>query len=80
MLALTLAPSIVSIPTHGRPLMPTIDTLLIPLFVVALAVLCAALVCVTAIVRADRRDVVAVVRALPELAATLIRFRRKRRP
>ncbi|MBD3550578.1 hypothetical protein [Streptomyces sp. JV180] len=61
--------------------MPTIDPLLlIPLSVVALAVLCAALVCITAIVRADRRDVVTVVRALPELAATLIRFRRKRRP
>ncbi|MFE5963625.1 MULTISPECIES: hypothetical protein [Streptomyces] len=59
--------------------MPTIDPLLIPLFLVGLAVLCAALVCVTAIVRADRRDVVAVVRALPELAATLIRFRRRRR-
>ncbi|MEV7660139.1 hypothetical protein AB0O39_39085 [Streptomyces anulatus] len=59
--------------------MPTIDPLLIPVAVVALAVLCAALVCVVAIVRADRRDVVAVVRALPDLAATLIRFRRQRK-
>ncbi|WP_097968730.1 hypothetical protein [Streptomyces sp. or20] len=59
--------------------MPTIDPLLISVAVVALAVLCAALVCVVAIVRADRRDVVAVVRALPELAATLTRFRRKRK-
>ncbi|MFE2210326.1 hypothetical protein [Streptomyces rubiginosohelvolus] len=59
--------------------MPTIDPLLIPIALVALTVLCAALVCVTAIVRADRRDVVAVVRALPELAATLTRFRRRRK-
>ncbi|MFD3651751.1 hypothetical protein ACFWUT_35295 [Streptomyces cyaneofuscatus] len=59
--------------------MPPIDPLLIPLLLVGLAVLCAALVCVVAILRAERRDVVAVVRALPELAAVMIRFRRQRR-
>ncbi len=40
-----------------------LDPLLIPLVVGALMVLCAAVVCVVAIVRADRRDVVEVVRA-----------------
>ncbi|MFG2507021.1 hypothetical protein ACGFOW_16140 [Streptomyces rubiginosohelvolus] len=57
-----------------------IDPLLVPLLIAALAAVCTAFVCVVAIVRADRRrDVVAVVRALPELAAGLIRFRRHRK-
>ncbi|MCX4482384.1 hypothetical protein OG890_00220 [Streptomyces anulatus] len=55
------------------------DPLLISLVVVGFTVLCAAVVCVVAIVRAERRDVVAVVRELPELAAVLIRFRRRRK-
>lgn len=52
-----------------------LDPLLIPLVVGVFMVLCAAVVCVLAIVRADRRDVVEVVRALPELAAVMIRWR-----
>lgn len=56
-----------------------LDPLLIPLVVGAPMVLCAAVVCVVAIVRADRRDVVEVVRALPELAAVMIRWRRHRK-
>ena len=43
------------------------------------AILCATLVCTVALLRANRSDVVAVVRALPELAATLIRYRRRPR-
>lgn len=42
-----------------------------------LAILAAA-VSITAILRARPSDVVAVVRALPELAATLMRWRRRR--
>ncbi|ROQ22690.1 hypothetical protein EDD98_7717 [Streptomyces sp. PanSC19] len=38
----------------------------------------ATVVVVTAILRAERSDVVAVIRALPELAATLMRWRRRR--
>ncbi|MGW5925972.1 hypothetical protein ACWF2L_06945 [Streptomyces anulatus] len=56
-----------------------LDPLLIPLVVGAFMVLCAAVVCVVVIVRADRRDVVAVVRELPELAAVMIRWRRHRK-
>ncbi|MGQ4715434.1 hypothetical protein ACUN22_17300 [Streptomyces anulatus] len=56
-----------------------LDPLLIPLVVGAHMVLCAAVVCVVALVRADRRDVVEVVRALPELAAVMIRWRRHRK-
>ncbi|MEU8598801.1 hypothetical protein ACH475_14030 [Streptomyces globisporus] len=55
-----------------------IDSLLVPFLLAALAVVCTAFVCIVAIARADRRDVVAVVRALPELAAVLVRFRRQR--
>lgn len=45
---------------------------------VGLAILATAAVSVTAILRAHRSDVVAVVRALPDLAATLMRWRRRR--
>lgn len=45
---------------------------------VGLAILAAAAVSITAILRAHRSDVVAVVRALPDLAATLMRWRRRR--
>ncbi|MFJ4343229.1 hypothetical protein [Streptomyces sp. NPDC088915] len=48
------------------------------LAVLCIAILCATVVCVTAILRAHRSDVVAVIRALPELAATLMRWRRRR--
>ncbi|MFC8270805.1 hypothetical protein ACFUIZ_34590 [Streptomyces cinereoruber] len=48
------------------------------LTVLCVALVCATAVCVTAILRAHRSDVVAVVKALPELAATLLRWRRKR--
>ncbi|MFE3866131.1 hypothetical protein ACFXPT_37830 [Streptomyces goshikiensis] len=48
---------------------------------VALAIVCAAaLVCIVAICRAHRSETVMVVRALPELAATLLRYRRRPRP
>ncbi|MFI5474563.1 hypothetical protein ACIA6D_30540 [Streptomyces cacaoi] len=40
------------------------------------ALLCITTVCVVAILRAHRSDVVAVVRALPALAAALLRRRR----
>ncbi|MGW3377396.1 hypothetical protein [Streptomyces hydrogenans] len=58
--------------------MPAIDPVTAMLFVLGLAILAAAAVSITAILRADRTDVVAVVRALPELAATLMRWRRRR--
>ncbi|MFF5428126.1 MULTISPECIES: hypothetical protein [Streptomyces] len=48
------------------------------LVLLALAILSATIVSVTAILRAHRSDVVAVVRALPDLAATLMRWRRRR--
>jgi hypothetical protein len=41
--------------------------------VLALALLCSTLVCIVAICRAHRGDVVAVLRALPELVAALLR-------
>ncbi|MEU5416584.1 hypothetical protein [Streptomyces clavifer] len=44
--------------------------------VLALALLCATVVCIVAICRAHRGDIVAVVRVLPELVAAL----RRRRP
>ncbi|MGW6414883.1 hypothetical protein [Streptomyces sp. NPDC055055] len=47
------------------------------LMVLGLASL-ATVVVVTALLRAERCDVVAVIRALPELAATLMRRRRRR--
>lgn len=40
------------------------------------ALLCATVVCLAAICRAHRTDVVAVVRALPDLALALLRRRR----
>lgn len=42
-----------------------------------LAVVCATVVCVTAICRAHRKDTATVVRALPELVAVLVRHRRR---
>ncbi|NXY99543.1 hypothetical protein HYE82_35265 [Streptomyces sp. BR123] len=50
---------------------------MLPLLLVV-GLLCAALVCVVALCRAHRTDTVAVVRALPELAATFLRYRRKK--
>jgi hypothetical protein len=52
------------------------DALLALPWILGLGVLCAALVCIVALVRADRTDTVAVVKALPELAATFLRYRR----
>ncbi|MFE4663068.1 hypothetical protein ACFRFJ_41045 [Streptomyces hydrogenans] len=48
------------------------------LIVLALAIVAATVVSVVAILRAERTDVVPVVRALPELVATLLRWRRRR--
>lgn len=50
------------------------DTLaLLTGIVLASALLCATLICIVAICRAHRGDVVAVLRALPRLVATLLR-------
>ncbi|MFE4594154.1 hypothetical protein [Streptomyces laurentii] len=59
--------------------MPADSLFLLPLAVVALGFLCTTGVCVVALLRADRTDTVRVVRALPELAATLLRLRRRPR-
>jgi hypothetical protein len=56
-----------------------IDVLLALPWILGLGVLCAAIVCVVALCRAHRSDTVAVVRALPELAATFLRYRRRPR-
>ncbi|OEJ22492.1 hypothetical protein [Streptomyces subrutilus] len=55
-----------------------------PMFVVlpvllVVGIVCAAVVCVVALCRADRTDTVAVVRALPELTSTFLRYRRRKR-
>ncbi|WP_327170027.1 hypothetical protein [Streptomyces subrutilus] len=50
-----------------------------PLLGLLLAITCAAVVCVVALCRAERTDVVATVRALPDLVATFLRHRRKKR-
>lgn len=47
------------------------------LVVLCTAIICATVVCVVALLRADRSDITSVVRALPELAATLGRRRRR---
>ncbi|MFC9261320.1 hypothetical protein ACFT25_16065 [Streptomyces hydrogenans] len=47
------------------------------LVVLCTAIVCATVVCVVALLRADRSDITGVVRALPELAATLARRRRR---
>ncbi|WP_299529875.1 hypothetical protein [uncultured Streptomyces sp.] len=52
--------------------------LLLPIALV-LGILCAAVVCIVALFRANRSDTVAVVRALPELVATFLRYRRRPR-
>jgi hypothetical protein len=51
--------------------------LLLPLAFL-LGLVCAAVVCLFALSRADRTDIVAVTRELPDLAAVFIRHRRKR--
>ncbi|WP_405668314.1 hypothetical protein OG379_39470 [Streptomyces sp. NBC_01166] len=45
--------------------------------IIGLGLLCATAVCIVALCRAHQGDVVAVVRALPELALTLARRRRR---
>ncbi|MEU3607070.1 hypothetical protein AB0E83_16720 [Streptomyces sp. NPDC035033] len=47
------------------------------LVVLCTAIVCATVVCVVALLRADRAEIALVVRALPELAATLARRRRR---
>ncbi|CAL9469938.1 hypothetical protein [Streptomyces sp. enrichment culture] len=56
----------------------TLLTLVLPL-ALCLALICAAVVCVVALLRARRTDTADVVRALPELAAVFLRFRRQPR-
>ncbi|MFD5728450.1 hypothetical protein ACFWMT_20475 [Streptomyces sp. NPDC058368] len=58
----------------------TIDsTLLVAPLILGLGIILAAFVCIVALCRAERSDVVAVVRALPELTAAFLRYRRKPR-
>jgi ABC-type antimicrobial peptide transport system permease subunit len=51
--------------------------LLLPLTFL-LGLICATIVCLVALIRADRTDIVAVTRELPGLAAVFLRYRRKR--
>ncbi|MFD7324190.1 hypothetical protein ACFV9D_24325 [Streptomyces sp. NPDC059875] len=51
----------------------------LPLIVICFGIMCAAVVCVVALFRAHRTDTVAVVKALPELTATILRLRRRPR-
>ncbi|MFE0733924.1 hypothetical protein [Streptomyces sp. NPDC058855] len=60
------------------PIDPYAAVALFALLALCLAILAAVAVSITAILRAHRSDVVAVVRALPDLAATLMRWRRRR--
>ncbi|MFC5174979.1 hypothetical protein [Streptomyces mutomycini] len=58
----------------------TIDpTLLVLPLILVVGIVFAAVVCIVALCRANRSDTVAVVRALPELAATFLRYRRRSR-
>jgi hypothetical protein len=58
----------------------TLDPMVLVLPVLlALGIICAAAVCIVALFRAQRSDTVAVVRALPELTATFLRYRRRPR-
>lgn len=60
--------------------MPTIDPTLIMLpLLLVLGVICAAAVCIVALLRADRSDTVDVVRALPSLVTAFLRDRRRPR-
>ncbi|GAA3918682.1 hypothetical protein GCM10022244_29870 [Streptomyces gulbargensis] len=59
------------------PTDPYTAVALFALLALCLAILAAAAVSITAILRAHRSDVVAVIRALPELAATLMRRRHR---
>ncbi|TFE54713.1 hypothetical protein E3E14_07225 [Streptomyces sp. ICN441] len=52
--------------------------LVLPVLIVV-GIACATIVCIVAICRAHRTDTVAVLKALPELAATLLRYRRRPR-
>jgi ABC-type arginine transport system permease subunit len=51
--------------------------LLLPLALL-LGLVCATVVCLVALSRADRTDIVAVTRELPDLVAIFLRYRRKR--
>ncbi|MFD5427698.1 hypothetical protein [Streptomyces sp. NPDC127084] len=48
--------------------------LVLPLLI-AMGIVCAAIVCIVAICRAHRTDTVAVLKALPELTAAFLRYR-----
>lgn len=56
----------------------TIDQVLLvlPVLLVLGGIVCAATVCIVAICRAHRNDTVAVLKALPELTSTFLRYRR----
>ncbi|MFD5489475.1 hypothetical protein ACFWIV_28875 [Streptomyces virginiae] len=60
---------------------PTILVSLVSLVPIALlvALVCATVVCVVALLRGHRSDTVAVVRALAELVSVFTRYRRKKR-
>ncbi|WP_331718206.1 hypothetical protein OG280_41555 (plasmid) [Streptomyces virginiae] len=55
-----------------------LDPMTLALLVLLTGVLCATVVCVVALCRAHRTDTVAVVRALADLVATFLRYRRKK--
>lgn len=55
-----------------------LDPILLALLVLLAGVVCATLVCVVALCRAHRTDIVAVVRALADLVAAFLRYRRKK--
>ncbi|WP_181160597.1 hypothetical protein [Streptomyces solincola] len=55
-----------------------IDFLAVLPIAVLTALVLACVVCIIALFRAERADTVAVLKALPEVVATLLRFRRRR--
>ncbi|WP_172387189.1 hypothetical protein [Streptomyces sp. MNP-20] len=57
--------------------MPIEVWLLLP-FALLLGLICATVACLAALSRADRSDIVAVTRELPDIAAVFLCYRRKR--
>ncbi|MFE5518346.1 hypothetical protein ACFQ9Q_11540 [Streptomyces virginiae] len=55
-----------------------LDPMTLALFVLLAGFLCATVVCVLALCRAHRTDIVALVRALAELVSVFTRYRRKK--
>ncbi|ARE78350.1 hypothetical protein ACFVZ8_13425 [Streptomyces sp. NPDC059558] len=55
-----------------------LDSMTLALLVLPAGFLCATVVCVVALCRAHRNDIVALVRALAELVSAFTRYRRKK--